>query len=472
MMVAEEDPHANDSKNKVAENIAEASTVTADDDEKSTKSSSSKEAPAGTVPATFGRIIGLVKPEIPFLILAIILMLLAEAGNLAVPYILARAYDALQGYFFELGVFSMEGNNENVDENVARATMAEINRWMGTSIGVFVIANLFRWARTVILAVIGERLVARLRLRLYDSVLKQEIGFYDENKTGEIVSRLGSDTQLFQTMISTFAPEAFQSILTVIISLILMYSINAKLTSMTLGGLLFLCIIAIPFGQKLSKLSKLYQDVLGEAQTRSTEALGSIRTVQSFAAESKELNRYQEKIGDPNIPRDKKILDTYNVGIRKALTQVGVITVVFAGAFGWLYCTLWYGFHLVTIEGTLSLGGLSAFQSYVFIIGGGIAQTVTNVTQVVTAIGASGRVFYLLERKPNIKNFDGISDDEEELDSEDEKDNTDSSAKKKKPRSSASPSFLPNPWKETLNSTTSCFPTRPDRTSWSSTHSA
>jgi len=185
-----------------------------------------------------------------------------------------------------------------------------------------------------------------------------------------------------------------------------------------------LCLIAVPFGQKLSKLSKDYQNVLGEAQSRSTEALGSIRTVQSFAAEAKELNRYLEKVGNPEAAHDKNAQTTYNVGLRKSITQVGVMMVVFGGAFGWLYCTLWYGFHLVVIEGTLTLGGLSAFQSYVFIIGGGIGSTVSNITQIVVAIGASGRVFWLLERKPKIKNFDGISDDEKKLENNDEKDDS------------------------------------------------
>merc|ERR1711967_47416 len=75
----------------------------------------------------------------------------------------------------------------------------------------------------------------------------------------------------------------------------------------------------------------------------------------------------------------------------------------------------------VTIEGTLSLGGLSAFQSYVFIIGGAIGSTVTNVTQVFTAVAACGRVFYLLERKPKIKNFDGISEDGDDSETSSEK---------------------------------------------------
>lgn len=353
-------------------------------------------------------------------------MLISEAGNLAVPYILARAYDALQSYFFDLGAVSTGSAVENVDDDIIQMTMSEINLWMGASLGLYALSMVFGFARGAILAVIGERLVARLRLRLYKSVLNQEIGFYDEHKTGEIVSRLGSDTQLLQMMISTFAPESLNGIMKVIMSIILMYGINAKLTSMTLGGLVVLCMIAIPFGFKLTHLSKLYQDVLGEAQTRSTEALGSIRTVQSFAAEPKELNRFKEKVGDPDATREDQLSNiseenTYSVGVKKSICQVGVFTVIFGGAFGWLYCTLWYGFFLVTIEGTLSLGGLSAFQSYVFIIGGAIGSTVTNVTQVFTAVAACGRVFYLLERKPKIKNFDGISEDGDDSETSSEK---------------------------------------------------
>lgn len=419
MMVAEEDPHAN-----ASEKTVEASTVAAEDDDNASKSSTAKEFNHQSVQPTFGKLFGLITAEIPLLIVALVLMVMAEAGNLAVPYVLARAYNALQDYFFSLGANSDIDGTEVLDEELSVSTMSEINLWMGVTLGMYTLSQIFSYARGVMLAVIGERLVARLRLRVYKSVLQQEIGFYDENKTGEIVSRLGSDTQLLQTMVSTFVPEALKGILTIVLSIILMYGINAKLTSMTLGGLVILCMIAVPFGQKLSKLSKDYQNVLGEAQSRSTEALGSIRTVQSFAAEAKELNRYLEKVGNPEAAHDKNAQTTYNVGLRKSITQVGVMMVVFGGAFGWLYCTLWYGFHLVVIEGTLSLGGLSAFQSYVFIIGGGIGSTVSNITQIVVAIGASGRVFWLLERKPKIKNFDGISDDEKKLENNDEKDDS------------------------------------------------
>merc|ERR1712174_25440 len=92
----------------------------------------------------------------------------------------------------------------------------------------------------IILQILGERLVARLRVRLYESVLTQEIGFFDEHKTGEIVSRLGSDTQLLQSTISTFAPESLVGIIKIIMSMVMMYSINAKLTSIALAGMVVL----------------------------------------------------------------------------------------------------------------------------------------------------------------------------------------------------------------------------------------
>ena len=124
------------------------------------------------------------------------------------------------------------------------------------------------------------------------------------------------------------------------------------------------------------------------------------------------------KIGDPDAMKTKndtkataenKERDTdttYTVGVKKVITQVGFYTVMFGGGFGFLYCSLWYGFYLVTVDGSLSLGGLSAFQSYIFIIGGAIGQTANNISQVFSGLGATGRVFYLLERQPKIVNFD------------------------------------------------------------------
>merc|ERR1712224_1011077 len=172
------------------------------------------------------------------------------------------------------------------------------------------------------------------------------------------------------------------------------------------------------------------------------EALGNIRTVQSFAAEGKELKRYNEKIGDPddrnrrshknkgNNSADTDDLKkddgaqinefeddtTYDVGVKKQIATVGFYTIMFGGAFGFLYCTLWYGFRLVVVEKTVSLGGITAFQSYVFMIGAAIGQFSNNLAQLVSAVAASGRVFYLLEREPQIKQPGDGKEEKEDTD--------------------------------------------------------
>merc|ERR1711920_383991 len=155
----------------------------------------------------------------------------------------------------------------------------------------------------------------------------------------------------------------------------------------------------------LGRLSKEYQDILGQAQTNSTEAIGSMRTVQAFASEPKEVSRYNEKIGNPDVikfwwpPATPKT--TYRVGFLKSITQSAFFTFVFGAGFGFLNVTLWYGFYLV-LEGEITLGGLTAFNSYIISIGFAMGSIAGSISKVFEGIGASGRVFYLLDRVPSI----------------------------------------------------------------------
>ena len=158
----------------------------------------------------------------------------------------------------------------------------------------------------------------------------------------------------------------------------------------------------------MGRLSKKYQDVLGQAQTVSTEAIGSMRTVQAFAAEKKEQHRYNSKIGNPDeIPFwwPPKQVTTYRVGFFKSVAQSGFFTFVFGLGFGFLNVTLWYGFYLV-LQDELTLGDLTAFNSYIISIGFAMGQVANSVAKVFEGLGASGRVFYLLERIPKIPDPD------------------------------------------------------------------
>jgi ABC-type multidrug transport system fused ATPase/permease subunit len=163
--------------------------------------------------------------------------------------------------------------------------------------------------------------------------------------------------------------------------------------------------ICAPFGSLIGATSKKYQDALGGAQTYATEALGSMRTVQSFTAEQREEQRYRSKVGDPRQHRfwfaGGAAYTTYKYGVNMALYNAGFFTIIFGVGFGAMYITLWYGFRLVN-DGEITLGELTAFQSYIFQIGGALAQTSQFITMLIQAQGAAARIFYLLERDPLI----------------------------------------------------------------------
>jgi ABC-type multidrug transport system fused ATPase/permease subunit len=361
--------------------------------EATTKHREEEQLPPMSVPPSMSKIFKVARPEIPMLVLAMVLMVMSESATLILPIIIANAYDALV-------------NAADPDEDSPSDTMADINRYMGLALALYAASMVCKFFQVSIQGVIGERMVARLRYKLYGAILRQEIAFFDSHKSGELVSRLGSDTTKIQTVLSQAVPESANGLLNVVISVILMFYISPKLAGMTLAGTVVLSLIAGPFGFLLSRLSKEYQDVLGDAQTHSTEALGNMRTVQAFAAEDKELSRFGAKIGNPDVfkwwwPAKQAGRSTYRVGFFKSVTQSTFFTTVFGGGFGFLYVSLWYGFYLVTM-GELTLGDLTAFQSYIFTVGFGLGQAAANFALIFEGLGASGRIFYLLERVPEI----------------------------------------------------------------------
>ena len=366
-----------------------------------------KDGPVETSGASLSKILKLAKPEICMLLVALVFMIGSESTGLITPLIIADAYDSL------------------VDVELTEDDrLKEISKFMFIAILVHAAGIVAGFIRASILGIAGERLVARLRNQLYESILYQEIAFFDSHKSGELVSRLGSDTTLLQNAISQSIPESLLGMMKVIVSVTLMFYISPKLAGITLGMVFILMVFSIPMGQLLGRLSKEYQNALGEAQTYSTETFGAMRTVQSFAAQSREVYRFTTKIGNPDLckywipapsndAKEKNEKDdkdgivatnsktTYSVGFYKAITTSGFFTFIFGFGFGAMYLTLWYGFTLVS-KGEITLGQLTAFQSYIFTVGFGLGGTSTHIAKAVEGLGASGRIFYLLERIPLI----------------------------------------------------------------------
>ena len=349
----------------------------------------SKKEEKGEKSPSHARLFQTVKKEQPMLFVGLLLLFAAEATSQVIPLIVAKAYDALIN-----------------QELSSSERMKDINYYMMISVIIFIAGIFAGFLRGSIFAVVGERMVARLRIQLYSSILSQDIAFFDEHKSGELISRLGSDTTLLQNAISMSFPEAINNIVKALVSIVLVFVISPPLAGVSVGTLFGIAILALPLGKTLGKLSKLYQDALGEAQTYSTEALGAMRTVQSFSAESKEEKRFAHHIGDPDLfkfwhPKKDSTQTTYSVGYWKGIVTSGFFSIIFGGVFGFLYVCLWYGFHLVN-SGKLTLGELTAFQAYVFNIGLGLGSASSHIAKVFEAIGGVSRVFYLLDKVPKI----------------------------------------------------------------------
>jgi len=236
----------------------------------------------------------------------------------------------------------------------------------------------------------------------YGHVLAQELGFFDHRKTGEIVSRLGSDTQLVEKACSQHLTESVNGFLKVLACFGFMFFISWKMTLVILATAVAVLLVCGPFGAFVGVLTRRYQDALGKAANCSTEAIGAMRTVRAFAGEGNEFQRYILRIGDPDLgwwPTNDA--STLRVGVTKALAMAAFIPLALFIFLGAMHGILWYGF-ILCLEGEITIGKLSAFQGYIFNLGFGIAQVAANVVALLSAMGGAARIVQILERHPQL----------------------------------------------------------------------
>jgi ABC-type multidrug transport system fused ATPase/permease subunit len=377
--------------------------------ESATSSNSNNDNADDTTVPSLSRLILLGKPEFCILALAGILMIFSQGAQLYIPLLIGKAYDDL-----------VDNNNDNATDMAAEAaddtdtattdtTMASINTLMFWALATHVSAACASGLRSTLMGIAGERVVARMRTTLYSSILRQEIAFFDATQSGELVSRLGSDTMLVKRAIASSWAEVVLGFLRLVATLALMFVISPKLAGWTIGSTFTVFVACLPFGKTMGKLSKAYQETLGEAQNFPTEVIGAMRTVKSFGAEEREAHRYQQKIGVPSYCPDRNSDTTFRIGYDQSVVRALFGFCIFGGGFGAMYGTLWYGFALVH-QNELKIGDLSAFQAYILGIGGILAHMSSSISNLIEARHASQRIFALLDREPKINSIDSSND--------------------------------------------------------------
>jgi subfamily B ATP-binding cassette protein MsbA len=257
-------------------------------------------------------------------------------------------------------------------------------------IGVFLAQAAFNFLRTYYLAAMGEGIVADLRTATYNHLMTLPVKFFDHRKTGEITSRLTSDVAVVQGTVSTALASAMAQAITLIGGVILLFVISLRLSVTVLTFLPIAIVAAAFFGRRLRRVSTEFQDRVAGANAGAEESISAIRVVKWFNAEDVERARYRDEVAA-----------SYQVALRRArLRSLFTSSVTFV-AFGTLAFVLWQGGRLV-LDGTLSAGDLVSFLLYTLTVAGAIGTFTGLYSQLQEALGASRRIFELLDERSDL----------------------------------------------------------------------
>jgi subfamily B ATP-binding cassette protein MsbA len=273
---------------------------------------------------------------------------------------------------------------------IGSADTTTLDRFAIILVFVFLAQAGFNFLRSYWLSIAGEGVVADLRRAVFDRVVRLGVPFFDERKTGEITSRLTADAAVVQSTVSTAVAQTLAQTITLIGSVILLFLISPRLSLTVLTFLPVVIVAAAIFGRRLRRISTDFQDRLAEANSLAEEAISSVRVVKWFGAEEETARLY-----------DHHIRASYEVAVRRArLRAIFVPTVTFV-MFSTLALVLWQGGRQV-IAGALTGGDLVTFLLYTLTVAGAIGSFTGLYSQLQEALGASKRIFELLDEPPEV----------------------------------------------------------------------
>ncbi|MCL6711423.1 ABC transporter transmembrane domain-containing protein [Pseudomonas sp. R2.Fl] len=267
---------------------------------------------------------------------------------------------------------------------------AGINQAFGAMFVVVVVLALASAARFYFVSLLGEKVVADLRQRLYAHLIGLDAEFHDRTRSGELISRLSADSELLRSVVASSMSVALRSSVTVIGSLVMLFVTSPRLAGFALLGIPLAVLPIVLGSRRLGKASRASQDRVADANTLASETLGAVRTVQSHARESYERGRFDAALS--------VAVDTSRRRIRaQAWVTAAAITLIF----GTIVLVLWMGAHDVA-EGAMTAGTLAQFVLYALIGGGSVGALAEVWNELQRAAGGMGRIAELFEETPRI----------------------------------------------------------------------
>jgi len=255
---------------------------------------------------------------------------------------------------------------------------------------VTVVLAIASYARFYLVSWIGERVVADLRHAVYGHVLVLDAAWFETVKTGEVLSRLTTDTTVLQVVVGSGLSMALRNVLLLLGGLVMLLVTSAKLTALVLLVVPVVVAPIVVYGRQVRRLSRASQDRIADVGAHVEESVNAVRAVQALGRENLERERFGVRVEDAFATALGRIR-------ARALLTAMVILLVF-GAVG---VVLWIGGHDV-VAGRLSAGALSAFVFYAIVVASAVGALSELVGELQRAAGAAERLIELLETRPRI----------------------------------------------------------------------
>lgn len=316
--------------------------------------------------ATLGRLLTYCRKDSGLLCVAVLFLIISAVCEVFIPFYYGKAIDSI----------------------VVHQSMEYLAKPVATLLALALASSFAIGVRGGVFTLMFARLNLRLRNHLFRTLMRQEIGFFDENHTGDIISRLSVDTTQVSDLISQNVNIFLRNTIKGTGDFIFMCGISWKLSLVTIMGFPFIALISKLYGNYYKQLSKDVQTTLAEANKVAEETISAMRTVRSFANECREADSYYAKL-----------LVMFQLNKKEALAYTCYMWSSCISELALEVAIVYYGGHLV-ITGQMSSGALISFFIYVLELGECLESIASVYTGLMQGVGAAEKVFEYLDREP------------------------------------------------------------------------
>lgn len=281
-----------------------------------------------------------------------------------------------------------------IDEALTHRDLSRLEVFAWIAMAGFVVLGVATVFRHYLMSWLGNRVVTDLRKKTFAHLLRFPPGWFHERKTGELVSRLTDDIGAIQTTVGSELSMALRSALSAVGGLVMLFFTSPALAGLTLVLVPPLSILSVRIGRRIRKQARAMQDELAAANASLKEAVSAIETVQVFTAEGLEEARYA-----------KRIEGSFEASLSLAWARGVFVGAVEIAAFGAVTALLYLG-AVQVLDGDLTAGAMTTFLIYTLMVATSLATLANLWGNLQRAMGATERVFELLDEVPQIRDPD------------------------------------------------------------------